>query len=394
MRIGVIGSQATRSWDEQSLVVRRFANALACFADVDLLMPGPAEDVRREGALTVRTFEAVPTEPNRRRALEEMAFGPDRHRGGLRCTCTDRLLTAAAQTLPLDLQQELIWSSGGRSPGLLQHLVDGPYDLVVATDYRRAVTHDVAAITAETTPIVLLATAVPDPLLHFDVHDAVFDRAAAVVIVSDGEHQRLRARGVDADRIRNLRFVVQVHDLVWRNEPLNYDKKPMIVIPREWGDDHETDRIIRLATRIERELEWRVRVRVVGRGWDLAPGPLQGPYSSGRFDVWRWCCRALAVIDPDPGKLLGREVLETMLYKVPVLVPAQAGAGLDHVVSGSGGLWYRSDDELLACIAELLDHRDTRDALGEQAYDYATTSYSSTDDYLKNVKQLLDEVLP
>jgi hypothetical protein len=243
-------------------------------------------------------------------------------------------------------------------------------------------------------PVVLLPLAAPSPFLDFTVHDHVFERAQAIVIATEGERARVLNRSTAPTApLRDLRFVLRVHDLVWKNEPLTFDREvPTVVIPRAWRAGARTSALIDLARDLEERFDGGLRVKLVGPGWKLLPGDLHGPFAESRFDVWRWACRALAVLDPDPGKLLAREALESMMYGTPIVTPFAAGAALEHAQAGSAGLWYRTEDELEVVLRALLD-QDIRRPLGEQAQEYADAAYRDTEAYIKGVGQLVEELV-
>lgn len=395
MRVSVVAPPPSGAWDEKSLVVRRFANALACFADVELLLPAEEDSVRIEGALTVRRFRSTAPSRDRHALLLELVLGPALTRRSPRCACADDVLAGAATRMPIEVQEELVLSSGSRSPGLLEHLLDGsPGDVVVLCDYAAPVVHDTVRVLPDDRRVVLLPLAAPASFLDLAVHDVVFDRAAVTVVVTEGERVRILGRPTPtaSTRLLDLRFVLQVHDLVWKNEPLAFRDTPTVVVPRVWEADDRTDELVTLARDIEATFDGQLLVRLVGPGWKNVPGDLHGPFAESRFDVWRWCCRALAVLDPDPGKLLAREVLEAMMYGTPTVTPFYPGAALEHAQSGSAGLWYRTHSEMEAVLAALLDEQ-VRVPLGLQARLYADATYRDTDAYIKGVGELLEELL-
>lgn len=392
MKVLVVAPPQGDAWDEAWLVIRRFANAVACFAEVDLLLPALDDRVTTEGALTVRRFRATAPSHERHELLLELVLGPDPRRGSPRCACANRVLEDATKALPIDVQHELVASSGSRSPGLLEHLIEAPADVVVLCGYDAPIVHDAVEVLPDDRKVILLPLATPVPFLDLEVHDPVFERAAATVLVTEGERSRILGRPRAApQKLRDLRFVVQVHDLVWKNEPLTFDDVPTIVVPRVWGIDVRTDELVAMARDLESTFDGRLHVRMVGPGWKNVPGDLHGPFAESRFDVWRWCCRALAVLDPDPGKLLAREVLEAMMYGTPVVTPFRPGAALEHAQAGSAGLWYRTRGELEAVLAALLDEQ-VRTPLGLQAKSYADANYRDTEGYLQGVRELLEEV--
>jgi glycosyltransferase involved in cell wall biosynthesis len=94
--------------------------------------------------------------------------------------------------------------------------------------------------------------------------------------------------------------------------------------------------------------------------------------------------RATALVDPEPHRLLGREVVEAMLLGTAVVVTASGGATREHADAGDGGLWYRSDVELDRCL-ELVADRRLRATLGRQGREYAERRYGNPDAFIRRV---------
>ena len=95
----------------------------------------------------------------------------------------------------------------------------------------------------------------------------------------------------------------------------------------------------------------------------------------------------MAVLDPVPQRLVGRQVLEAFLYRVPVIVYARGGASREHAEAGNGGLWFRTDEELCATVRALLDD-ELGQLLGEQGCSYAQHRHADTDTFVKNVAKV------
>ena len=92
--------------------------------------------------------------------------------------------------------------------------------------------------------------------------------------------------------------------------------------------------------------------------------------------------RALAVVDPVPHRVIGQDVLESLMLGVPVVVAADGYATREHAETGNGGLWYRADDELVGSVRRLLDD-EVRRSLGEQGRSYAMSRFGDTDTYVQ-----------
>ncbi len=106
----------------------------------------------------------------------------------------------------------------------------------------------------------------------------------------------------------------------------------------------------------------------------------------GRMDLWRLMAYAKATVDTRKDLLLGREVLESMSYGVPVVVN-RLSAAYQHAKTSGGGLWYSTLEELARCI-DILRNDDSARSLGHKARDYVTKSYGSADNFIKQVQYL------
>jgi glycosyltransferase involved in cell wall biosynthesis len=82
--------------------------------------------------------------------------------------------------------------------------------------------------------------------------------------------------------------------------------------------------------------------------------------------------------------VIGQEVLEALLFSVPIVVAANGDASREHAEAGNSGLWFRVDDEVPAAVERLLDG-EIRGPLGEQGRSYASSRFADPDTYLKRV---------
>jgi hypothetical protein len=106
-----------------------------------------------------------------------------------------------------------------------------------------------------------------------------------------------------------------------------------------------------------------------------------------RTDLWRLLAHARLTVDLSPGPLIARECVESLLYGVPVVVPADtAGARLAAL---GGGLWFRDEAELLGCV-EALDDQAVRDTLGEQGLAEAARWYGDPGAFVRRVAGALE----
>lgn len=383
-RVAVVTPTYGDSWNEEDVVCRRLAGALATAADVDVLIPSDGvERVEHDGAVRLVRLPAFPTRTGHRVAVFRSLLGPYEESALSSCGCLTGKVDEIVDDMPMEAQQELVRVSGGDSPALWRHLAESSYDVVVFAGYASASTVFGTRHVDARARVVLLPLARHGLLLRMQLLDDVFERVDCIVVSTDTERAVVeRRRGGDTP-VWNTGFVLRVNPFVLSAPPHGWvETHKTVVVPGDWRRSHDHQWIGRWARAIGAELGPDVSLRVVGPG---AANVLQtgGEHlASSRSDVWRWVGRAVAVIDPHPHRLLGRETLESMMFGTPIVVPVDGGASREHAQTGNGGLWYRTEAELLACIGALLDSQIRR-ALSEHGQEYATNEFADTDRYIE-----------
>jgi glycosyltransferase involved in cell wall biosynthesis len=389
MRTAVVTAFYDNASNEESLVARRIAGALACSADVDVLVAqGPDTSSRTEGALKVLRFPARDVSRQRKNVLWKATLG----RGDFaefHCSCIQQLAPEPIVDLPIFIKEEFVRSEGGNSNQLYEFLRSSSYDAVVFIGYKPASTYFGIKYLPKTTRVVVVAMASEDPLLDLDIYDSVFDRAECFLVISQAEKDlvaRRVSRG-NSSHIRNVAFALNVSHLAKDTVPIGFNDERFLVIASDRGPTFSSG-LVNLGALIAAYFSHRVQLLIVGRGWESATSSKWMRFDSplSRSDLWRWMTRALAVIDPQPKRILGREVLEAMMYGVPVLVRSDGGATREHAELGNGGLWFRNDSELCACIEALLSG-SVRDQLGVQGKEYAQNVYGDPDRFIRRVTE-------
>lgn len=105
---------------------------------------------------------------------------------------------------------------------------------------------------------------------------------------------------------------------------------------------------------------------------------------TSRSDLWRVLAFARAVVVVDPGPVLARSTLETMLHGTPVVVPAGSLAA-GHVAAANAGLVVSSDAERLAALRALVDDPAAAATLGEAGQRWALPRYGDIDAYARRL---------
>ena len=128
---------------------------------------------------------------------------------------------------------------------------------------------------------------------------------------------------------------------------------------------------------------------VDGDRWRVSDGEgtLQLPVSPTRVNLWRLMAHAEATIDLRPPGPFGREALESMLLRTPVVVP-EPSAAMAHAKAAGGGLWYRDVGELFDATRAVLDP-GLRARLAAQGAAYAVRHHGQVHDFVARARSLV-----
>lgn len=383
MKIAVVAAGHSDPWREDHLLARRLAGTLACSSDVDLLIPGGARcGVEHDGAVRVLLFQSTPFEPRRRFAWRKAAFGLDPSDPA---GCSSQLRTRG---LPVFVESQLLDAEGGDAPDLYAHLRAEHYDLNIFVGYHTPATYHGVRVLGGDRRVVLVPASRDESTVWLRIHDEIFERSERILVCTEAERAWIAERigHENAARIENVRFVVGTNSLGLKTEPPEYNGKRYMIIVRNWHEPCSIDQFQRWAWSLQELFGPHFYVRFAGPGADQLEYGLAR--TASRLDIWRWVSRAIALLDPTPLRVVGREVLEAYLYGTPVIVHAGGGANREHAEQGDGGLWFRTDDELYAAVHALLND-DVRSALGKQGQGYAEENFGDPDTYIKRLTATL-----
>jgi glycosyltransferase involved in cell wall biosynthesis len=307
---------------------------------------------------------------------------PDDH---LLCSCSR--FNGPPKALSGLVEEQLLLAEGGDSPELYRHLRQTRYDLLVFVGLHNPVTYWGAKALPDDRRMMLVPATTDEDVIQLGVHNETLERAERLIVSTEHERSLWTERLVGERKIENIQFLVGVNPLARHTDPHDFDRERYVIVAQDWtvATPVALTRLSHWAEVIEQEVHPGIRLRVVGPGSDRHP--LGIPLTTSRLDIWRWMSRAMLVLDPVPQRLLGRQVLEAFLYRVPVVVHARGGASREHAEAGNGGLWFRTDDELCAAVRALLDN-DLAQVLGEQGCAYAQRRYADTDSFIKSVAKV------
>ncbi len=365
---------------EAGWITRQVAGALACLGTVHVLIPGNgAASVRTDGVFTVHRLAGL----LRPQALAERNLVADALAAGDRAREEQDAHGRPVQpeTTLLDRGITEAWRPAS---GVLKDLTP---DLIVLVDHRNlgalaAVQHHSATV-----PVALLA--LDDGRGHLDLTEfaPVLDRADAVLAITEAERLRLEAalaaRGmsIPVNRIG----APMVANSSARSEPNTWvgDSDYLFVLTDTSSEDTS------MQTELARLLTLRFCDRPVGiahtdgffawhegrvnDGWAIER-------SSDRARLMAW---ARVTIDLRHASLFGRDVIESLLFGTPVVVPCDSQAR-QHAHLGGGGLWFEGPADLTWAAEALLDPA-LSEQLSRQGKAYAEEQFGSTDRFIDRV---------
>jgi hypothetical protein len=357
---------------EEAWITRQVAGALACVADVHVVTPqGDVPRDRIESVFAVHEL-ASPVPP-----LAE---------------------------LQRDLLVEAVTATGGirdgRIPAAIGSLLDrGLVDpWVRAADVLSALRPDAVVIAGHEqvgalaavdeavpdVPLTLLALGVDPDSLAFPHFDPLFDRAASVLAVSEGERAEIVEHHGGADKVHVVGAPMAANPSAL-SEPSPWVGTTEYVIVLTDADSNADEEVV--------ELSRLIRLRFPEHPVGISYTDVFVVWHEGRWvpgwpverasDLARLMGFARAVVDLHPGPLFARRCVDSLLYGVPIIVPAESRAR-QHAELGGGGLWFSTPGELTWCIDALL-RPEVREPFSHQGRAYAEERYGSTDRFVDRV---------
>lgn len=365
----------TAHWEsttEEGWISRQVAGAMAATAAVHVVTPeGDRAERVADSVFTVhRLASPVAKASELRRDLLVQALS--RGAGGAR----PLLPRGATEELDRDLLEP--WY-GARTV-----LAELEPSLVVVVDLRNVGALGVLDAHDPGLPMVLLPLGSDPELLAFPHFDPVFDRAAAVLTMTESERSTVvdhhggsaSVHRIGAPMAANPSALTEPNTWVGDNEYV------LVLTGTEEDEDSEQNEL----TTLLRMRFPEVRLGIahndafcawhhgqVTRGW-----PVERTSDRDRLMAW-----ASMTVDLEPGAYFGRRCVTSLLYGTPIVVPA-ASRAREHAERGRGGLWFADPAELAWCVEALLDPA-CRTALGTQGRAYAVEDYGSTDRFMERV---------
>lgn len=111
-------------------------------------------------------------------------------------------------------------------------------------------------------------------------------------------------------------------------------------------------------------------------------------WTPSRMNLWRLMAQAVATVDVRPPGPIGREVIESLRFGTPVIVP-EGTVAAEHARRSGGGLWYAQPGELLDAARYFVEHELERDRFGASGRAWAVREHGDGDRFAAEVRRLV-----
>lgn len=374
--------------DEATTTTRLLAGAVARHARVEVLhlvAPEAAGPPRADSVFQVHPVPLLDARPLRSGVVQAALAGT------VHATPAAGTLTkAATQAATQAATSAVLRGDEGHAPGLVDLLVRlRPHSVVLAGRHQPI---EPAVLGRRGRPgaprvVVLPFTASPAHLAGAPLA-RLLERADAVAHVHPGERAALRALGHERLAGLDLALPLNRGAVAHTLFGIRYFGRYVLLV-RSFPPGGP--RLRRSVTHeVLRHVLGDVSVAEVdGDRWRVSDGEgtLQLPVSPTRVNLWRLMAHAEATIDLRPPGPFGREALESMLLRTPVVVP-EPSAAMAHAKAANGGLWYRDVGELVDATRAVLDP-GIRARLAAQGAEYALRHHGQVDDFVARARSLV-----
>ncbi len=353
------------------MVTRKVSAALAAsHADVEIIVLGDGPSSRTiDGAFVVTRLPA--TTPDFRRA---------------RLLVTAFTNGAKSYNIPAAAQEELLRLGGGDSPHLLDYLARNDFHTVVVAGYWQAGVARCASQLASRSRLVVLPLAGDEAPIGLSIYGELLSSASVILTTTDYERFRSLdavAHSADAEVI-NVGMFLSVNPLARQTPAPEIDTDSYLLVLGSLSATSPGSRAEALATFLVNRCD--TTTVFVNRGEVVVTTPesrVSRSRLTGRTNLWRLISKASISVHLDHSRLFDREVLESLLYGVPVVVPHK-GAGREHAERGNGGLWYSDAFELRECVG-VVSNGSIGESLGRQGHTYARRNYGRRDEFIHRI---------
>src|ERR1700728_3832523 len=371
-----IGGADWSAWDEDALVTRRVAGALAASSDVNVITPeGNQRAQFADGAFSVHQLgnALAPVDDLRRSLVIELLM---QSRSQAQPDSAPNL-SSAGPTVSASASRWLQpWSVWDGAKTLLDQLAPR---IVLLAGHRHVGLRPVAASVG--VPVIWLPLFGDDAPRALSLFDDLSDVAAVVIETGPGAATVPLSAG--PTNFRDVGLVVDVNPSVER-EPhpvVAGENYALVLSPAPSESTGGSAGLVRIVAGRIKDAVVVVHpdALVVWRGGARqAVEPL-----TRQLDLWRLMAWAGCTIHLRRGRIVARHVIESLRYGTPAIVPA-GGVAHRTVRSANGGVWFRDGAELIACI-EAVINPEVGSVLGAQGRAYCDDHYGSTRSFVDRV---------
>lgn len=371
--IAVVTSSWGANWGEKQTAVRLLAGALALSCDISIVSledeARPQADTEMDGIFPVHRVPSATPEPLLAEVLTAAlarrpripSLTPLSDVAARRLVQLEQRPSEAAGDVLSRLRPDVVLFAGLEGLPLLEPLS--------RSDWRPR--------------LVVFPLAGPDRRLASAAAAAPLRAADAVVAVSGGERLALEEGGLAAPRLRELRLPFPVNEQAAASVLAGTSSfGPYVVVIAGWHEDpasapapgHDYIRAVTGDVSVAEVRHGRWLVSERGRHFRVR-------WPASRINLWRLMASAIATMDLRPPGPIGREVIESLLFATPVVVPAGSVAA-EHAAASNGGLWYDSVGDGLEALAFFVGDAARASRFGEAGRKWAVREHGDTERFV------------
>lgn len=291
---------------------------------------------------------------------------------------------------PSPESKQLVWlrEQGPYLPDLIRFLKEHneDYDVLIPFSFRYY--HSYECVRHFPNKSVLVPTAEPDPAVNLSIFRSTFNGARAILyntpesqaLIQEAHHNYsvpgiVTGVGIEENSLKDIAgtdAILAKHSLL---------RQPYIIYIGRIDNNKGCDRLFKYFTRfIAEQGESDIKPVLVLLGNNIIPIPDHPMIRHLGFvplsEKQALLRNALLLVMPSFLESLSMVLLEAWAHKRPVLANGLSDVLRGQCLRSNGGLYYRSEEEFLVCLQELLKDEFLRKRLGSLGNKYFRLNYS------------------
>ncbi len=378
-RVAIVAAAWSPGEEERQAAVRALAGALALSAEVvvvsldDRSGPSAPASRRTDGIFTVHSVAATPGRAELARRIGEAlsAGGPGR-------------------PLPELAAERLLGIEGRAAPGAVAMLDALEPHAVLLAGVETLWLASALSGARRRSRLAVMPLLGADPRLAAGALGRLLGAADVVLALSRTEASLLQAGG-GAAAVRRLALPVAINEEAAAT-PLDGMSSfgPYLLVLSGWPDDGAAGGAGPPHDYVRAVLGDVAVAEVRRGGWFVSDGRhrFEFPFEGTRVNLWRLMAGAIAMLDVRPIGPVGREVVESLGFGTPVVVPAGTVAA-EHAEASGGGLWYEGPGEMLEAARYFIERPSERERFSRAGRRWAAGEHATRGGFAAEVAALL-----